>query len=429
MIKKNSIILIFLLSTFVISNVDAQNYLNSPFSRFGIGNIIENGFVQNRAMGGISIGIRTSNYLNPLNPASYSAQDTLSFIFNAGILGQFNKFESGTEYATSKNINMNHISIGFPITKWWKTSIGIAPFSRMGYSFSQVVALDGLDETINIGYKGSGGINDFYIGNSVDLFHHISVGFNISYLFGSLNQERQVLIPEDIFTASARFNEKFVAGGILFRGGIQVYNTFNEKHTLILGFTYDNQSNIGRERELSVIRSSSFSADTLSYTDQSGTDVKIPQRYGFGFSYEFNEQLLLGADYVIQDWTKGLIFGTNDNLNKSNSLHFGLEYTLVPISQRIRATYWKYIHYRMGGHITNSYIKINGEDMTDSGMSFGIGLPWRNTNKLFTKTTFNVSYELGQRSLSTNNSVKEKYHYFSVGITLYDFWFIKSKYD
>ena len=98
-----------------------------------------------------------------------------------------------------------------------------------------------------------------------------------------------------------------------------------------------------------------------------------------------------------------------------------MEYTPDPEALR---GYHKKMHYRLGGHYENSYLKLNGEQLKDYGISFGVGLPFRNT-----KSSFNLACELGRRGTMENNLIRENYAVLSFSVTLHDFWFYKQKYD
>src|SRR5438045_8880184 len=45
---------------------------NSPYSRYGVGNLVPSGNIVNRGMGGVSAGFADYATINFLNPASYS---------------------------------------------------------------------------------------------------------------------------------------------------------------------------------------------------------------------------------------------------------------------------------------------------------------------------------------------------------------------
>ena len=59
----------------------AQSGTNSPYSQYGLGVLADQSQGFNRAMGGLSMGLRYANQVNYQNPASYSAIDSLTMIF------------------------------------------------------------------------------------------------------------------------------------------------------------------------------------------------------------------------------------------------------------------------------------------------------------------------------------------------------------
>ena len=63
----------------------AQSSSNSPYTRYGFGELSDQQFGNGKAMGGISYGLRNGLQINAGNPASYTAVDSLTFIFDAGL--------------------------------------------------------------------------------------------------------------------------------------------------------------------------------------------------------------------------------------------------------------------------------------------------------------------------------------------------------
>lgn len=80
-IRAGLVCLLVLLAT----GAAGQKNVNTPFARYGIGNLEQQGNFRSKAMGGISSGIRDNVTLNFLTPASYSSIDTTSFLFDFGI--------------------------------------------------------------------------------------------------------------------------------------------------------------------------------------------------------------------------------------------------------------------------------------------------------------------------------------------------------
>jgi hypothetical protein len=179
-----------------------------------------------------------------------------------------------------------------------------------------------------------------------------------------------------------------------------------------------------------VIRSQSpGGVDTLNSEDVDGS-VLIPLKWGAGFSYNYNNQFKVGFDYHAQDWTKAVFFGQEDSsLTSSAQYRLGMEITPVPMDQMKRASYLARISYRMGGFYEKNNMNLRGNQIVTYGMSFGVGIPWKNERKLFTNTSFNLTYEFRIKGTMDDGLIKETYNIITIGFVLHDFWFIKPKYD
>ncbi len=430
MLKKqiNIIIVLIFLSPVLL----AQTNTYSPYSRFGIGELSLPGNGQNVAQGFTGIALRSNTAINYLNPASYTSLDTMSFLFDFGFVGSKTQYTTNTLNSELTNMNLHHIGIAFPITKFWKASVGITPFSSVGY--------DILDEQSdpNIGlidyhFTGTGGLNRFYMGSSIMVYDKISIGFNYSYLFGFIENTQKVVFPTEstTFASTSIQNNLLTKDGIL-NLGIQYHDVFKDKFYLTLGVIYDSKTSLSTERTKIIqnffpgntvaIGDSVLLESTVEVANYDDTGNIIYQsRYGFVFAAVIKNKLNLSAEYELQNWSESLIMGESDSLANSSAYRFGLEYT--PDYKALRS-YFSRVHYRLGGYTTNSYLSLQGEQLKDYGITFGVGLPLRGT-----KTTFNLGMVLGQRGTLTNDLIKENYGMIHVSFTMHDFWFFKRKFD
>ena len=73
----------------------AQSGTNSPYSQYGIGVLSDQSQGFSRGMNGVGLAYRKGNAVNTLNPASYSAVDSLTMIFDVGLSGQITNFKEG----------------------------------------------------------------------------------------------------------------------------------------------------------------------------------------------------------------------------------------------------------------------------------------------------------------------------------------------
>ncbi len=147
----------------------------------------------------------------------------------------------------------------------------------------------------------------------------------------------------------------------------------------------------------------------------------MPSNYSGGFTFTYKKRLTVGADYSYQDWTNARFFENTDSLTASSTFRAGLEYTPNPNDLK---SYLNRISYRVGLYQSQTYLKIGSENIVDYGITFGIGLPLRRTN-----TSFNISGGFGTRGFNKNGLIKENYGFVGIGITFYDVWFVKRKYN
>ena len=80
----------------------AQSSINSPYTRYGLGELPDRGFANNAAMGGIGYALRNSGHINMLNPASFTAVDSLSFMFDVGMSLKSSNFQHQAENHKSR---------------------------------------------------------------------------------------------------------------------------------------------------------------------------------------------------------------------------------------------------------------------------------------------------------------------------------------
>ncbi len=93
----------------------AQSGTNSPYSQYGLGILSDLSTGFNRGMNGLALGFREHNQVNPANPASYSAIDSLSFIFDAGISLQQTNFKEGGRKLNANNADFEYV----PLYQHW----------------------------------------------------------------------------------------------------------------------------------------------------------------------------------------------------------------------------------------------------------------------------------------------------------------------
>ena len=420
MYKIKVVIVVLLL----VSNIlNAQVNINSPYSRYGVGDIFSGSFSQTNGMGGVSIAVSSNNNINFFNPASYNDVDSLSFIFEVGYSNKFKSFKVNDNSDYNNYSNLEYISAKFPITKWWAASFGLLPYSSIGYNLKSKSSNDEFNE-IDYFFNGNGGIDQLYFGSSFKIINNLYLGANFTYLFGGLNQENSIIFPNDNYSANTFINKQIYVSGINFNYGLQYKLNLKEEKYLKFGAIYTNKKSLSASRTYlstsSVTSGGVVANDTIENIIDEKGKVGLPQSIGLGVSYNINKKLIIAADYYKQNWSDVLVFGNNDSLVNSDKISLGFEYTPV---WNDALNYYKRIKYRAGLKYQNTYININDKQINDIGISFGVGLPLRKT-----KTSINLAFEFGKRGTTTNNLLQENYINFSLNLTLGDYWFMKRKF-
>jgi len=412
----NRVLLAVLFSVLVVFLAHSQNNTNSPYTRFGYGEISDANSGDQKAMGGTALGSRTKKGINPVNPASYSTVDSTTFMFDIGVGGLISKFSDQTGNKTSYNANLEYVTVLFPLAKNIGFSGGLLPYSFSGYSFytSDSLTLDNLSGQLDTvgyyrSYYGSGGISQIYAGVGMSFFDHISLGVNAYYMFGSINNYRSLTFSETTGNYTTVQRNSIEINNLRFRYGIQFYNTFAKKHDFNLGLIYENKALVNG-------KFSQITSGVLTDSILPDNDFEMPTIYGAGLRYTYNNKFTLAADYTLQQWGDAKFFGKTDSLSNRSKLFLGSEY----IPDFRGKSYWQKIHYRAGLNISNPYYKVGDVNPYNFGITFGIGLPLRNSN-----TLVNATLEYGK--VGATSMLREDYFKLTFNATFNETWFFKRK--
>jgi hypothetical protein len=414
------IITILLLISFSFTAA-SQKLINSPFSRFNIGTMEPAGSFRSLGMGGISTSVRGNNTLYFSNPASYSSLDTNSFIFDFGVDYGRNILSDGISSHSSDDFNFDHLLFGFPLAKGWGIGAGIVPYSSGYYKLSET-GLD--DESVgeyNSTHSGQGGFTSFFLGTGVKISKNFSAGVNMTLLFGELSRSYQLSFA-DFYAFSNNSTEKLQMNGINFDYGIQYTAAlkndyfFNAGISLTTGKYYNTEySNLTYKSTISSIR------DTISYVFDDWTSAYIPGTLRMGISFGKKNKFTTGLDYITTEWSKSKIPGSQGYSADTRKILFGAEYTPDKFSN---FSPLKRMDYRIGGHVGDNYLVINGVQVKEFGASFGIGIPMRRLSS--TNIFFDYTRKTGS---SVNRNIQEDYFTAGVSLNFYDWWFLQRKYD
>lgn len=426
--SKHSIKLLTILTVLVMVGPIAQSQVRpgSPYSRFGIGDLSRLSNAKNLSMGGVSLALRDPVAVNYLNPASYTSFDSLSFVFEGGVVNHLATTRTTTLNSSNNYISLGYLLFGFPITKWWKLSFGLLPFSDVGYN---IVDEELHPEAGPLSYlfKGTGGINQLYAGSAFRITPKLSAGFNMAYLFGTLDKTRTVYFADTSNALNLRFTNRTVYSDFLPVFGVQYHTGLRNDHFLILGATFGPETGLNvtddqlAETFTTGATGIDFIKDTI--TDMRGREgeVVFPITYGFGMSIGKTNKWQAAADLKYQEWESYRYFDIRDSLKNSFQVSTGFSYIPDPTSV---SGYWDKVTYRAGIRYGSTYLQLREKHLSDLGISFGLGLPLRRS-----RSVVNLGFEYGRRGTTAADLIQENYFRVVLGVSVYERWFLQRRYE
>lgn len=387
-----------------------QNNTNSPYTRYGYGSLADKAFTSQRAMGGIGYGVRSPYMINPMNPASYSGIDSLTFMFDLGAMTQFAWFDDGTHKERKLNGNLEYIGLQFPLVKKMGFGVGLEPVSYVGYRY-------GLTEVRESGlisrseYIGTGGLSKVYGSLSYDLFSHLSLGVKVGYLYGDIIRSEYESVSEaSALTASK--TDTLRSTGLTYDLGLQYHQSVGKNKTLVVGLVYSPKLRVHGGVKLGLFSSSSQNYST------NDTVFEMPESYGLGFTFNKLYHYTFGADVLYQRWADAKFYDQTGALNNRLKVNLGGEY----IPNLMTNKYYNRIRYRAGLNYTDSYIKFRDTGYKEYGASVGLGLPMVDR-----RSFVNLAFEYSLIRPNVKSYTKEQYFKLTLSYTFNELWFFKQK--
>lgn len=432
----------------------AQN--NSPYSRFGLGDLSSGTNITTRAMGGISAAYADVFSVNFSNPASYSQfraileQRSKKMAYGQVVLDAGTQLESRTLIApntpnrfTSNDLLFSYVQVGLPLKKNWGLSFGIRPLSRVSYLINRDETLKdpmtGNDiERAITQFRGTGGSYLPSIGTGFAI-KNLSLGVNAGYLFGNReNTSLRTLVNDSLLYYSGEHNTNTSFGGLFYDAGILYTATLKKdskgnEMVLRIGASGNWKQNINGSQDLlrqTFTRGSAgeeLQIDSVYQVKGMKGQVVYPSSYKAGFVLQRRNTngsgWLFGADYTTSKWSEYRFFGQVDSVQDSRLFNFGAQFNPRP-----QSNYFSNVAYRFGFFTGKDYIRVQN-DLPVLGLSFGAALPIRPSRMAPNQFSMvNLALEYIKRG-NNDNLLKENMFRFSLGLNLTDLWFGKRKYE
>jgi hypothetical protein len=476
------ILLLFIVYATPLSVFAQSSNTSSPYSRYGIGDLSNKGFAQGFAMGGSHIALQNDTtelfFINSGNPASYANFRLTTAELGLNYSGV--RLTNNSTKQTVHNASLAYVSLAFPVKKWWGSSIGLLPYSSVGYAISDNRTLSSVGNVEYL-YEGSGGVNQVYFGNSVKPLYGLpgafrrsikyaqleqekkygeirkimnrkkcaqglSLGFNASYLFGNIESTKRSIFQPSVValntrsTTSTRISDIYLDYGMQYAFIIDTLRGRDLKENVkwIFGATFTTEANV-RAKVDTLTYSYYYGSsgeeilrDTIKQSTDSKGRITFPLSFGFGLGFKKGDRWFFTTDFALQNWSSYQAFNSVQGLKNSMRISAGVQY--IPNSKYVASKnslsgYGKRINYRAGVRYFKTAIELKNTQLKEYAVSLGVGLPVGRNYLLRNFSMINIGLELGQRGTTSNGLIRENFLKASVGFTINDLWFQKARID
>lgn len=446
-------LLLLLVSSFALW---AQPKINSPYSRFGIGDKVNQYFSNAAAWGGQTAAFHDPFHLNIENPASFAFLRATAF--ETGMTTKFGHYQSSDATQDIWSGNLAYLALGFtlnsPINEVldrakspWNYGMGLAltPYTQVGYSIERQDVLPDIG-AVKSTFLGSGGTYRLTWSNAVK-YKKTAIGLNLGWTFGKSRYDNTTVFSDDPTGTLDTFNQIFfqdnfrdeiAINGLVWKLGVQhdfvLETAENDKETptrwITLGLDGESKHKLKTTSDQYRIRSRGLlsngqylDADTFLQTNGLRQSITLPASFTIGFQYVKANKLKVGAQIGLEAWSKYNNEVRPETLHNTFSASGGLEYTPNYSSYN---RFLKRVRYRVGAYYRQDPRTVGGKDVDDLGISFGFGFPLVLPRQ---QTSFvNAAFELGK--YGTGSPIEESYIRMTLGFTLNDnTWFYKRRFE
>lgn len=394
----------------------AQEGTTSPYSYYGIGTLKFRGTVENRSMGGLGV-FSDSIHLNLQNPASYSGLRLVNFSVGGSHKASTQKNETASQ--NTSTTTLDYIAMGIPMGKFGM-GFGVIPYTAVGYDFNSELP-DGLTQ-----YEGSGGLNKAYLSLGYQVTPELSLGVDANYNFGKI-ENTATTQKNNLQYGTRIFNRSDILGfsfnfGAMYKRMVTEKLEFTGSVTFTPGTSFTSE-NYRRIATVSILPVGIFTVDEREIT-VADTDFTFPSQFTVGAGIGAPKHWALGVEYTNQKTSNFTNRSFNiDNITYENASKFRLGGFYIP-NYNSFGNYFKRVVYRAGARFEQTGLNVNGQDINEFGISFGLGLP---VGRLFSNA--NLGFEIGRRGTTDFGLIQENFFNTFISFSLNDRWFEKRLYD
>ena len=402
----------------VLTNGQTNNLTGSPYSLFGLGVQTNANIGRNSALGRGGFALSGEGLINALNPASYGAVPQNSFLFDFGFLTEFSTLANRSTEENRIAGSFSNIAFAASITPKSAFGISITPFTDVGYSLIGIESnVEGSLDEFTSNVFGSGALNDFKLTYGHSLSPKFRLGLNLSYLFGTIEEQETVNASVDFINQSTLTitDENRYYG---FRLGLGAQ--FALKPELVFAVGVDLPTSLEGSRDRSVQKTLDFIPFDVSTEDDIDlASFKLPLEFNSGIFLKPLEGLGINIDYALKLWETTEQRDNIGNFKDQYLLSIGSQFVPDVLGRKL----WQRLNFRAGFQYDSGYLTISDTSIDEVSFTAGLGIPISNRSS----SSVNISFARSYRGNTGGFLVEEITNTINVNISLKDFWFLKRK--
>ena len=316
--------------------------------------------------------------------------------------------------------NCGNFAVAIPMGKL-VSSFGLIPYSSVGYDTQNVV------DDVTTRYTGQGGLNKAFLTFAYRVSPNFSLGVDTNYNFGNI--ENTAFSEQVDIELGAREQNRSDLLGFSFNFGAR-YKTMVSKNLQIqTAVAYTPETNFKAENSrqratVFVLPSGSQVVREEIEVAVEDTDFTFPSQLSVGAGIGKPKTWFVGLEYVNQK-ISNLTNRTFEleNITYTDATKYKIGGFYIPQYNSL-TSYYKRIVYRAGIRLEETGINLNGQDINEFGISFGVGIP---VGRLFSNV--NVGFEIGKRGTTDFGLIQENFFNTFISLSFNDRWFDKRYLD
>lgn len=351
--------MVFCLVTLSLPVLSQNVMTSSPYSMFGLGEMASGLYGQQVAMGGSTYGMRDAMYMNVENPAGLTALDSCRLLLKASAFIRGEQYHSGGGSSRTFTGNVSAFSLGGRLMPRWYMAASVTPYSVTGYYFNSTQPIEGTtDGTSTSIFEGSGGLSKATLSQAVLLPRAFSLGINLSYVFGRINQQET---QGDMSVTEEKYAHTLYADF-----GVQYTRRFRQDVALTLGAVY------GYQQKLKVRNSVTVTGSNATDESRRKSETQyLPAFWGLGGALAY-KKWTYALDYTFRQYGSLRSGDSRATFRDAHEMRMGVCYFPNGYTS---GSYWRRVSYKAGFGLSTPYLSIDKHSGLGIRASLGLGLP------------------------------------------------------